>query len=411
METIVLTHAVIVDGTGAEPIEDGTIVLEGDRIKDVLGGSAGRIPQDAAVIDCAGRTVLPGLIDGHLHISAFEADLIELKRRYHPSYIAARTLQVLKGMLDRGFTTVRDCGGADPGFPMIQAQGLFPSPRLVVCGKGLSQTGGHGDSRLPTERYEPVPSAIGMGGVVVDGVDNCRKAAREQLRSGVDFIKVMAGGGCMSPADEIDTTQYSPEELKAIVFEARAAGTYVAAHCYSDQSIINAVEAGIRTIEHGNLGTDKAARAIKDAGAFLVPTIVTYEAMGEMGKELGIPEVNLKKMIQARDAGMNALAQAHAAGCRIASGSDALGPMQLLMARELEIQARVMGPMGAIVAATKTNAELLRKQDDLGTLEPGKLADLIVVDGDPLKDITLLQDHEQKIALIMQGGGIYKNIF
>jgi imidazolonepropionase-like amidohydrolase len=409
-ETVILKNAVILDCTGADPVQGGTVVVEKERIKEVLAGGPGLLPARARVVDCNGQTLLPGLIDAHVHICAVEANLTELKRRSYPSVTVVQTLKVLEDCLSQGFTTARDMGGADPGFRIALEQGLVPGPRIQVAGKGLSQTGGHGDSRLPTEVWSPIPYPIGMGGTIADGVDACRRAAREQLRQGVDFIKVMAGGGCMSPADEIDTTQYSLEELRAVVWEAQSAGKYVAAHCYSDQSIINCVTAGIRTIEHGNLGTEKAARAIKEAGAFLVPTIVTYEAMAEMGLELGVPDLYLRKMLLARDHGMQALEAAWRAGCTIGSGSDCLGPMQLFKGRELEIQARVMGPMGAIVAATKTNAQILRREKDLGTIEAGKLADLILLDGDPLADIRLFQNYREKITVILQGGRFCKNL-
>jgi imidazolonepropionase-like amidohydrolase len=409
-ETLILKNAVILNGTGADPIQRGTVVVEKERIKEVLEGGPGVLPAGALVVDCRGQTLLPGLIDAHVHICAVEADLTELKRRSYPSVTVVRTLKVLEDCLAQGFTTVRDMGGADPGFRLALEQGLVPGPRIQVAGKGLSQTGGHGDGRLPTESWSPISYPLGMGGTIADGVDACRRAAREQLRQGVDFIKVMAGGGCMSPADEIDATQYSLEELRAVVWEAQSAGKYVAAHCYSDQSILNCVAAGIRTIEHGNLATEKAARAIKEAGAYLVPTIVTYETMVEMGVELGVPDIYLRKMLQARDHGMHALEAAWSAGCTIGSGSDCLGPMQLFKGRELEIQARVMGSMGAIVAATKTNAQILRREKDLGTIEAGKLADLILVDGDPLADIKLFQNFREKITLIVLGGRFYKNL-
>jgi imidazolonepropionase-like amidohydrolase len=220
----------------------------------------------------------------------------------------------------------------------------------------------------------------------------------------------MAGGGAMSPSDEIDTSQYSIEELKAVAFEAHSAGTYVMAHVYSSRSIRNAVVAGIRSLEHGNLLDEEAAQAMKDAGAFLVPTLVTYEMISKMGKELGIPDNNIRKINIARERGLEALSIAHRAGVKIASGSDLLGPMQVYKGMELELKSRVLGPMGAIVATTKTNAELLKKEHDLGTIEAGKLADLILVNGDPLKDMSLLQQYQEKITLILQGGKIYKNI-
>ena len=245
---------------------------------------------------------------------------------------------------------------------------------------------------------------------ICDGVDEVRRAAREQLRQGVDFVKVMAGGGCMSPSDEIDTSQYSLEELKAIVFEAEAVGKYVSAHVYSPRSIMNCITAGIRTLEHGNLLDEKTAQAIKNAGAFLVPTLATYDLLPRMGKELNIPENNIRKMVEARDKSMEALSIAHQVGVKIASGSDLLGPMQCQKGYELELKAQVLGPMGAIVASTRTNAELLRRERDLGTVEAGKLADIILVNGDPLKDIAVLQQYQEKITLIMQGGNLYKNI-
>jgi len=252
----------------------------------------------------------------------------------------------------------------------------------------------------------------GIAGIY-DGVDEVRRGAREQLRQGVDQIKVMAGGGCSSPNDVLDSSQYSVEELRAIVFEAESAGKYVCAHLYSNRSIHNCIAAGVRSLEHGNLLNQESARAIKDAGAFLVLTLATYEMAHRMKKELmaqGVPEFAMKKFYEAGEKGLEALEIAHRVGVKIASGSDGVGPKHSYQAVELELKARVLGPMGAIVASTKTNAELLRREQDLGTIEAGKLADLILVDGDPLKDITVLQQYRERITLIMQGGRLYKNL-
>ena len=410
MSTLVLKNAVVIDGTGGDPIVNGSVALEGERIKEVLRGPSGQLPSDAQTIDCRNQTLLPGLIDGHVHLGAVDANIMEQQRLYHPSMLVIRTLKVIQEALDQGFTTVRDAGGADDGYREAQRQGLIPGPRMFVSGCALSQTGGHGDFRLPTEVRSPSQDLAGVATRICDGVDEVRRGAREQLRRGADFVKVMGGGGCMSPSDEIDTSQYSPDELRAAVFEAEAVGTYVAAHVYSSRSIRNCVSAGIRTLEHGNLMDEIAAKAIKDAGAFLVPTLVTYEMISRMGKSLGIPENNVRKINEARDRGLEALAIAKKLGLKIASGSDLLGPMQRHKGMELELKARVLGPMGAIVASTKTNAELLKKEKDLGTIEAGKLADLILVQGDPLKDIAILQQYQEKITLIIQGGRVYKNI-
>jgi imidazolonepropionase-like amidohydrolase len=410
MTTLFLKNATIIDGTGADPVSNGAVVVEDDRIKEVLRGSSGRLPSDAQTIDCRNQTLLPGLIDVHVHVGAVDANIMEQQRLYHPSMLVIRSLKVIQEALDQGFTTVRDAGGADAGFREAQRQGLIPGPRMFISGCTLSQTGGHGDSRLPTEIRSPSQDLAGVATRICDGVDEMRRGAREQLRRGADFIKVMGGGGCMSPGDEIDTSQYSPDELRAAVFEAEAVGTYVAAHVYSSRSIRNCVSSGIRTLEHGNLMDEDTAKVIKDAGAFLVPTLVTYEMISRMGKSMGIPENNVRKINEARDRGLEALAIAKRVGVKIASGSDLLGPMQRYKGMELELKARVLGPMGAIVATTKTNAELLKKEKDLGSIEAGKLADFILVRGDPLKDITLIQNYQERISLIVQGGRVYKNI-
>jgi imidazolonepropionase-like amidohydrolase len=410
MGLLVLKNATIIDGTGSDPVSNGTVVVEDDRIKEVLRGSPGRVPSESQTIDCRNQTLLPGLIDVHVHLGAVDANIMEQQRLYHPSMLVIRTLRVIQEALDQGFTTVRDAGGADAGYREAQRQGLIPGPRIFVAGCALSQTGGHGDFRLPTEVRSPSQDLAGVGTRICDGVDEVRRGAREQLRRGADFIKVMGGGGCMSPSDEIDTSQYSPDELRAAVFEAEAVGTYVAAHVYSSRSIRNCVSSGVRTLEHCNLMDESAAKAVKDAGAFMVPTLVTYEMISRTGRSLGIPENNVRKINEARDRGLEAVAMARKLGVRIASGSDLLGPMQRYKGMELELKARVLGPMGAIVATTKTNAELLKKEKDLGTIETGKLADLILVAGDPLKDIGIFQQYQEKISLIVQGGRVYKSI-
>jgi imidazolonepropionase-like amidohydrolase len=410
MDTLVLKNAAIITATGEDPISEGFVVIEGDRIKEVLSGAPRGVPSGAVVIDCRQQTLLPGLIDAHVHVGAVDANIMEQQRRTFPSLLMVRTLKVMQEALDQGFTTIRDAGGADAGLREAVKQGLVPGPRMFVAGSPLSQTGGHGDFRLPTERHAPIEEAAGIATTVCDGVDAVRRAAREQLRRGVDHLKVMAGGGAMSPSDEIDTSQYSLEELKAIVWEAQSAGTYVMAHVYSSRSIRNAVTAGVRSLEHGNLLDEEAAQAIQQAGAYLVPTMVTYEMISRMGKDMGIPENNIRKINEARERSLEALAIAHRVGVKIGSGSDLLGPMQCYKGMELELKAQVLGPMGAIVASTRTNAELLRKEKVLGTLEAGKLADLILVDGDPLKNMRLFQQYREKITLIVQGGRIYKNL-
>ncbi len=294
MDTLVLTNATIIDGTGKSPIPNSSVIVEGDRIKEVFEGSLGRIPTRATVVDCRHQSLLPGLIDAHVHIGAVEANIMDQQRRHHTSLLVIRSLKVIKEALDQGFTTIRDGGGVDPGFREALRLGYIRGPRLFVAGYPLSQTGGHGDTRLPTETISPLKGYAGVATRICDGVDEVRRGAREQLRSGVDHLKVMAGGGAMSPSDELDTSQYSLEELKAAVWEAQSVGTYVMAHVYSSRSILNCIAAGVRTLEHGNLLNEEAARAIKDAQAYLVPTLVTYEVTPRLGKDLGIPDNNIR---------------------------------------------------------------------------------------------------------------------
>jgi imidazolonepropionase-like amidohydrolase len=410
MDTSVLINARIIDCTGADPVDNGAVIIEGQRIKEVVSGSPGRLPDDCRVVDCQGYTLLPGLIDAHVHIGSVDPTFTDQQRKYFTSMLIIKSLKIIKETLDQGFTTVRDVGGADPGFRQAVAEGLIPGPRLFVCGRILSQTGGHADGRLPTETHRPVEHAAGTMSGIYDGVDAVRRASREQLRQGVDHLKVMAGGGAMSPADEIDTAQYSIDELKAIVFEAENAGKYVAAHCYSDRSIKNCIHSGVRTIEHGNLMTEPAALAIRDAGAYLVPTMVTYEMISKLGRDFGVPENNIRKIDQAREKAAESLEIAFKAGVKIGSGSDLLGPMQIYKGGELELQAQVMGAEGALLAATRTNSEIIRQENNLGTIEAGKLADLILVKGDPLKDIGIFKEYESNLLLIIKDGGIYKNI-
>jgi imidazolonepropionase-like amidohydrolase len=318
--------------------------------------------------------------------------------------------RILEDTLQQGFTTVRDAGGTDWSFKAAVERGIVEGPRLLVSDRPLSQTGGHGDWRRMSETQSPeifCPTA-GMRSVVCDGADAVRRAAREQLRLGADQIKVMASGGAMSPADELSATQYALEELRAAVEEAEAARTYVMAHAYNDQSVRNCLQSGVRSIEHGNLIDEETARLIAESGAYLVPTLVTYEALSDEGRSYGVPESVIRKIDEARELGVRALRYAYEAGVKIASGSDLLGPLQNRKARELEIKTEVMSPMESLVSATRTNAELFRMEDEIGTVERGKLADLLVVDGNPLENMAVLQKRDN-LKLIMKGGRTVKN--
>jgi imidazolonepropionase-like amidohydrolase len=411
-ETTLLANAFLIDCTGSEPHERASILVEGERIREVrLGGTSPTGTHDT-VIDCAGMTLLPGLTDAHVHIGAVDVNILDQHREYPSNLLALMMARILEDTLQQGFTTVRDAGGTDWSFKAAVELGLVEGPRLLVSDRPLSQTGGHGDKRRMSETQAPeifCPTA-GMRSVVCDGADEVRRAAREQLRMGADQIKVMASGGAMSPADELTATQYQIEELQAAVEEATAARTYVMAHAYNDGSVRNCLKSGVRSIEHGNLIDEETARLIAEAGAYLVPTLVTYEALSEEGKDYGVSENVIRKIDEAREVGIRALRYAYEAGVKIASGSDLLGPLQDRKARELEIKTEVMSPMESLVSATRSNAELFGMEDEIGTIEEGKLADLLVVEGDPLENIAILQKPDN-IRLIMKGGRMVKNGF
>jgi imidazolonepropionase-like amidohydrolase len=400
-------NATIISGTGAPPFP-GSVVIERDRIVDVV--EAGRPSVATALtVDCAGGTLLPGLIDAHVHIGSVDPGGREQQRRYFDSELALRAGRNLTELLDQGYTTARDAGGADAGFRRAVARGVIAGPRLLVSGRPLSQTGGHGDGRLATEHGD-VPACgarVGMVCRVVDGPDEVRRAAREELRRGADQIKVMASGGVVSPTDRLEATQFSPEELAAAVGAARATGSYVLAHAYTPDAIRMSVAAGVRSIEHGNLLDAASAELMAAHGVFLVPTLVTYEKLYEQGERLGLARENLDKLGIVIDAGLESLRIARAAGVKIASGSDLLGPMSRHRGRELAIKAQVLSAMGAIVASTRTNAELLGLDAEIGTVEPGKRADLIVVAGDPLDDPGLL-GRPETTPVIVTDGRLYK---
>ncbi len=406
----VLKNAMILDCISDTPFR-GSIVIDKGLIKAVLDWQEETFPEGAKVYDLDGKFILPGLIDAHVHIICSEPD-IDLQMRKDPvSLMTIKALDVLKSDLDQGFTTVRDCGGADPGFRTALEENIIQGPRIKVSGRHLSMTGGHGDGRWSAELFEPVRSPATFHGIVADGVDNVRKASREQLRQGVDFLKVMAGGGCMSPTDKIENSQYSPEELRAIVWEAQSCGTYVSAHCYSDRSVITSINAGIRTIEHGNLMSRAGAMELKKAGAYLVPTLSAYHTACRKAENNVLPDRFIEKLRQAEEKSYEGLQIAFETGCMIGSGSDILGPDQKRKkALELELKARVLGAYNAIKSATIVNARMMCMDDETGSLTPGKRADMILVDGNPLEDISILQDFEQTIVGVIKDGEFHKLI-
>lgn len=403
---VLFKNANLLDPLRGELLEGHDILVEHGKVREVSDKPLHS--NTARVIDVKGKTVMPGLIDLHVHVIAVE---LNLSRQVHmPNVlITLRSVPMLRGMLRRGFTTVRDAGGAGFAFKQAVESGLAQGPRLFVSGRALSQTGGHGDMRARTDFLDPnapCPTCVRVGALarVVDGVDAVRRAVREELQMGADQIKIMASGGVASPTDPVGAFGYCEDEIRAIVEEARARGTYVMAHAYTAEAIARAVRCGVRTIEHGNLVDAPTAALMAELGAYVVPTLVTYDALANEGESFGLPKESVAKVADVREAGLRSLEIYKAAGVKMGFGSDLLGESQRLQSDEFRLRADVLSPAEAIASATTVGAEVLGMADRLGRLVPGALADILVVDGNPLRDVSCLLGQGERIPLVMKEG-------
>ena len=406
MQTLLINAAILDPSTAA--LTQGHVLIEDGIIKDLAARPVAA--PDRLTIDLRGRTLLPGLIDCHVHVVAHQMNL-GANAQVPDATAVLKSLPILRGMLDRGFTTVRDVGGAP--FDLAQAidDGLAVGPRLVVCGKALSKTGGHTDLRPRHDTHDPTRWQHNFGalGRVADGIDEVRRACRQELRQGAHFIKIMANGGVASPTDPVAWQGYSLAEMQAAVEEAQDAETYVSAHLYTPEAITRAVQAGVHSLEHCNRIDAAAARLAAAAGCVAVPTLVTYEALAEDGPRFGFPPGSIAKIESVRTAGMASLAILRDAGVTMAYGTDLLGETHVRQSEEFAIRARVLKSQDVLQSATTIAARLLRMEGLIGIVAPGAFADLVVVDGNPAEDVSILAQPDRTLRLVMKAGVVHRS--
>lgn len=405
---VVFKNAVVFDGVNEELIEGASVVIEDNRIREVTTESVS--VAEAYRIDCAGRILMPGLIDAHVHaytptFSFYNND------RMPASLLANHAAIILEGMLKRGFTAVRDAGGADRGLWLAIEQGLIKGPRLFYAGKAISQSGGHGDMR-PSDVTEPCGCSGYSGSIsmVADGPDEVRKAVREELRKGAHQIKLFVSGGVTSPSDPIWMNQFTEEEIRIAVYEASTRQAYVMAHCHTEEAIRRCVEFGVRSIEHGSEIGDDTAKLIAEKDAFVVPTLAVTDVLRTQGPNLGLPPMSLKKIKGLYERILGSIEACSRAGVKIGLGADLLGhDYHPLQGGELALRGEVNTPIDVLRSATSINAELLQKSGEIGCIAPGAYADILVLDGNPLNDLTLFQNADKNIPVVMKNGEFVRN--
>ncbi|KAK6217252.1 amidohydrolase [Colletotrichum tabaci] len=419
--TYLFVNANVVDTAAGVIIENTTVKISDGLIEKVGeeggggGGGGGDDPAsisgDAIVVDLRGKYLSPGLIDCHVHVTSVPGEagldggfgMDAAVSHFRQPFVCGR-------ILSKGFTTVRDTGGATRALVEAVEDGVFPGPRLFIANKALSQTGGHGDRR-GVHDHSGLCCGGGSGAaglsVVVDGVPECIRAAREQLRTGADFIKIMVGGGVASPTDRIENVQFTADEIRAISEVARSYGTFVTAHAYTPRAIRHAVDNGVAGIEHGNLLDADTAAYMAARGVWLTPTLVTYDAMGSDRYAGFLPPANQRKNREVLESGLRSLRVAADAGVVICHGSDLLGPLQAEQSREFGIRRRALGDLEVLRSATVNAARMLRQEGFLGQVKGGFAADLVVLNGNPLEDVSILDEPEKSVLAVIKDGRVY----
>ncbi|NPV10097.1 MAG: amidohydrolase family protein [Anaerolineae bacterium] len=402
--SLLIRGARLIDGTGVEPVEDAAVLVDDGAIASVGPSTQVAAPPAAEVIEAGGLTIMPGLIDAHVHLRtpagqerlAYEVKTSSELKAFYAADNARRALEA-------GFTTLRDAGSGPEVLAARQAVdlGLVIGPRILTAGM-VTMTAGHADPAMGRPGWPVRPEDT------ADGVDEVRKRVRQHVRSGHDWIKICTSGGVLSAGDESWWRNYTPDEVRAITDEAHALGRRVASHAHGREGILNAIQCGVDTIEHGIYLDDEILELMVAKRLFLIPTMTIGRAFQERAQEAGLSEEAVRKGNAVMEVVMTNMARAHRAGVRMALGTDCSGSLAPMgeNAWELPLMVEIgMTPMEAILAATRDAAEAIGLGQATGTLEPGKQADLILVDGDPLEDISVLRERE-RIKLVLRQGRI-----
>lgn len=405
MTLTLIENARIFDGDSAE-IADGAVLIEGDTIREA---GAGVVSASARRIDAGGRVLMPGLIDAHYHANTPSYDFHGTERM-HRGLLAAHALRMLRDTLHRGFTTVRDAAGGDYGIWAALEQGLSEGPRFFYPGRALTQTGGHADMRR-REHVEPCACA---GSTVlarpVDGPDQVRHAAREEFRMGAHHLKIFVSGGVSTDLAPLEMPHFTDEEITAAVEEAERRGTYVMAHCHTDDAARRCVALGIRSIEHGSLIAPETAGIIAAAGVAVVPTLSAGVLIAQKAEALGLPASAAGKIRSVNAASLSAVQACARAGVRLGLGSDLHGHDALTgQGGELALRGEVQPAIEVLRSATSGNAAILRMEGRIGAIRPGAFADILLVEGDPLADLGLFAEPARGLAMVMKGGRVIRS--
>jgi imidazolonepropionase-like amidohydrolase len=402
----ILENAAVADVDAGIIIGERSIVIEDGVIREIVEEPARSA--HAHSIDLRGLTLMPGLIDCHVHTMQSTSNLEALSRE-SPFYAAGRAFEILRGMLDRGFTTVRDCGGADFGLAKAVREGTVPGPEIIYCGKALTATGGHGDYRKMGQYADDDSYYVPKLSRRAEGVADLRRAVRDEVRKGAHHIKIMANGGVASPTDRITSDQYSEDEIRAVVDEAAMADLYVAAHTYTARSIQRAVRNGVRTVEHGNLADQATLDLMEQHGAFLVPTLIIFRALAEEGVADGLPADLAGKLGNMMEEGQRVVEMAYRSGIPMAYGTDLIGSGHRRQLEEFVLRADLVPAADLVRSATVVGARLIRRENELGRVAAGYRADLIAVSGNPLENIRVLADPVANLKFVMKAGRVVKS--